>query len=40
MHMQLMSNEALSVMTINVLVMGTMAHIGVKFLYDPSRKYA
>ncbi|CAJ2634315.1 unnamed protein product [Trifolium pratense] len=36
----LMSNEALSVMTINVLVMGTMAHVGVKFLYDPSRKYA
>ncbi|GAU21659.1 hypothetical protein TSUD_251430 [Trifolium subterraneum] len=36
----LMSNESLSVMTINVLVMGTIARIGVKFLYDPSRKYA
>ncbi|WJX59242.1 hypothetical protein P8452_44591 [Trifolium repens] len=36
----IMSNESLSVMTINVLVMGTMARIGVKFLYDPSRKYA
>ncbi|KAL5101558.1 hypothetical protein RYX36_005885 [Vicia faba] len=36
----LMSNEALSVMTIGVLVLGTSARIGVKFLYDPSRKYA
>lgn len=38
--MQLLSNEALSVMTLGVLVMGTTAKIGVKFLYDPSRKYA
>ncbi|CAL5190424.1 unnamed protein product [Lathyrus oleraceus] len=36
----LLSNEALSVMTLGVLVMGTTARIGVKFLYDPSRKYA
>ncbi|GAU34311.1 hypothetical protein TSUD_20170 [Trifolium subterraneum] len=38
--MKLMSNGSLSIMTVNVFVMGTMAHIGVKFLYDPSRKYA
>lgn len=38
--MQLLSNEALSVLSINVLVIGTLARIGVKYLYDPSRKYA
>lgn len=38
--MQLLSSEALSVLSINVLVIGTLARIGVKYLYDPSRKYA
>ncbi|RHN45732.1 putative cation/H+ exchanger [Medicago truncatula] len=36
----LLSSEALSVLSINVLVIGTLARIGVKYLYDPSRKYA
>src|ERR1044072_5084730 len=38
--LQLLSKEAVSVMTISVLMLGTMARIGVKFLYDPVRKYA
>ena len=40
MHVQLFSKESLSIMSLNVLVIGTLARIGVKFLYDPSRKYA
>ncbi|XP_061372550.1 cation/H(+) antiporter 4-like [Gastrolobium bilobum] len=35
-----LSKEAIALMTISVLVLGSMAHIGVKALYDPSRKYA
>lgn len=38
--LQLLSNEAISLMTVVVLVLGSMAHIGVKCLYDPARKYA
>lgn len=40
MHVQLFSKESLSIMSLNVLVIGTLARIGVKFLYDPKRKYA
>lgn len=35
-----MSNESLAVSTLSVLVLGTMSRIGVKYLYDPSKKYA
>ncbi|XP_020229513.1 cation/H(+) antiporter 4 [Cajanus cajan] len=35
----LMSNETMSMMAISVLVLGSIARIGVKALYDPSRKY-
>ncbi|KAK7385886.1 hypothetical protein VNO78_31827 [Psophocarpus tetragonolobus] len=35
-----MSRETVSMMAITVLVLGTIARIGVKSLYDPSRKYA
>ncbi|KAG5109514.1 hypothetical protein JHK82_038737 [Glycine max] len=36
----LMSNETISMMAISVLVLGSIARIGVKSLYDPARKYA
>ncbi|KAL2316904.1 hypothetical protein Fmac_030780 [Flemingia macrophylla] len=36
----LMSKETVSMMSISVLVLGSIARIGVKALYDPSRKYA
>ncbi|KAJ1432093.1 Sodium/solute symporter superfamily [Sesbania bispinosa] len=36
----LLSNEAFAIMTISVLLLGTMSHVAVKLLYDPSRKYA
>ncbi|XP_020229520.1 cation/H(+) antiporter 4 [Cajanus cajan] len=36
----LMSVEIVSMMAISVLVLGSIARIGVKALYDPSRKYA
>ncbi|KAL2316906.1 hypothetical protein Fmac_030782 [Flemingia macrophylla] len=36
----LMSKETVSMMAISVLVLGSIARIGVKALYNPSRKYA
>ncbi|KAK7339134.1 hypothetical protein VNO77_19780 [Canavalia gladiata] len=36
----LMSNGTIAMMAISVLVLGSIARIGVKSLYDPARKYA
>ncbi|KAG2391004.1 hypothetical protein LR48_Vigan07g037500 [Vigna angularis] len=36
----LLSNETVSIMAISILVLGSIARIGVKSLYDPTRKYA
>ncbi|CAJ1971228.1 unnamed protein product [Sphenostylis stenocarpa] len=36
----LMSNEAVSIIAISILVLGSTARIGVKVLLDPTRKYA